>query len=90
MFRHSFTKCTQLLKMPSNEGLGFARRTHPYKVLVLGGSYGGLGAALNLWDLCNGRSARFSAAQDKSLCSSKIPVDITIVDERDGYCESNS
>ncbi|EXJ83973.1 hypothetical protein A1O3_04640 [Capronia epimyces CBS 606.96] len=77
--------------MPSNEGLGLGvavagrTRTHPFRVLVLGGSYGGLGAALNLLDLCNGRPARFSSDQVQPLNRGKIPVDITVVDERDGY-----
>ncbi|EXJ79477.1 hypothetical protein A1O1_08741 [Capronia coronata CBS 617.96] len=71
--------------MPSNEGLGATGRMRPFKVLILGGSYGGLGTALNLLDLCNGRSARFSAAQVEPHDHGKIPVDITIVDERDGY-----
>ncbi|KAL2429475.1 Oxidoreductase OXR1 [Exophiala dermatitidis] len=71
--------------MPSNEGLGLAGRANPFKVLILGGSYGGLAAALNLLDLCNGRPARFTAATAEPFTHGKIPVDITIVDERDGY-----
>lgn len=55
----------------------------PIRVLVLGGGYGGLAAALNLHDLCSGRAARM-ALQDP--VGPKIPVEITVVDERDGYC----
>ncbi|RDW78292.1 FAD protein [Coleophoma crateriformis] len=56
----------------------------PLRVLVLGGSYGGLGAALNLLDLCNGKPTRFSGvlAEEKKPV---IPVQIKVVDERDGY-----
>lgn len=57
----------------------------PFKVLVLGGCYGGLSAALNLVDLSEGRAAR----QGNGVVpghDGKIPIDVTIVDERDGYC----
>lgn len=61
----------------------------PFKVLILGGSYGGLSAALNLIDLAEGRAAR----QGNGVVpghDGKVPVDITIVDERDGFCTSLS
>lgn len=57
----------------------------PFKVLVLGGCYGGLSAALNLVDLSEGRAAR----QGNGVVpghDGKIPIHVTIVDERDGYC----
>jgi hypothetical protein len=76
--------------MPSNEGLGgLSSRTaaNPFKVLVIGGSYGGLGATLNLLDLCNGRQPRFAGDPPPLSGPGKIPVDITVVDEKDGYCE---
>lgn len=73
--------------MPSNEGAGVSHRIDPFKVLVIGGSYGGLATSLNLWDLCNGRSARFNAALENEPNDVKIPVEITVVDEKDGYCE---
>lgn len=47
----------------------------PYKVLIAGCSYAGLSAAVNLLEQC-----------DKT--DSPIPVDVTIVDERDGFCAS--
>lgn len=57
----------------------------PFKVLVLGGCYGGLSAALNLVDLSEGRAARQGNGAVPGH-DGKIPIDITIVDERDGYC----
>lgn len=60
----------------------------PYKALVLGGSYGGLSAALNLIDLCDARPARCGRG-DEPPAAEKISVDVTIVDERDGFCKSD-
>ncbi|OGE55891.1 hypothetical protein PENARI_c003G01832 [Penicillium arizonense] len=57
----------------------------PYKVLVIGGSYAGLAATLNLIDLCHGRKCRFNLDPNAVAPEKKIPVQITIVDERDGY-----
>lgn len=67
----------------------------PFKVLVVGGSYGGLSAALNLQDICSGRAARCGpdakkAALDGTYAGHDGPqfaVDITVVDERDGFCK---
>jgi len=71
--------------MPSNEGIASTLHSSPFKVLVLGGSYAGLGAALNLLDLCEGRSPRFASQPADTSKFSKIPVKITLVDEKDGY-----
>jgi NADH dehydrogenase FAD-containing subunit len=65
--------------------------TQLFKVLVVGGSYGGLSAALNLQDLCHGRAPRCgpTPAEGEPVDVVKTPqcaVDITIVDERDGFC----
>ncbi|KAJ5301897.1 hypothetical protein PENANT_c062G08435 [Penicillium antarcticum] len=57
----------------------------PYKVLVIGGSYAGLAATLNLIDLCHGRKCRFNLDPNAAAPEKKIPVQVTIVDERDGY-----
>lgn len=62
------------------------------RVLVVGGSYGGLATALNLLDLSQGKAARFSAGQTASdpvtlKAPTSTPVQVTIVDERDGYCK---
>ncbi|KAL4891456.1 hypothetical protein BDV59DRAFT_182692 [Aspergillus ambiguus] len=57
----------------------------PFKVLVVGGSYAGLAATLNLLDLCHGRKGRFNLDAADNGPGKKVPVEITIVDERDGY-----
>lgn len=64
--------------------------TTPFKVLVVGGSYGGLSVALNLQDLCRGKAPRCGPTPDKDQDDLKIPhipIHITIVDERDGFCK---
>lgn len=66
-----------------------AAESTPFKVLILGGCYGGLSAALNLIDLAEGRAAR----QGNGVLpghDGQVPVDITIVDERDGFCKQSS
>jgi hypothetical protein len=74
--------------MPSVEHIDAGDGQKPVKVLVIGGCYGGLATALNLLDLCHGRPARFSGAQSPAQeLRPTLPVDIKIVDERDGYCE---
>lgn len=56
------------------------------RVLVAGGSYAGLSVTLNLLDLCNGLSPRFSGTNTPTDRSQQTPVEVTIVDERDGFC----
>jgi hypothetical protein len=62
----------------------------PAKDLVLSGSCGGFSAALNLLDICNGKPARTTihipAIGGAIKCV--VPIQIKIVDERDGYCKS--
>lgn len=69
----------------------------PVKVLVVGGSYSGLSAALNLLDLCSGKQARLTAIAeshnptvDDGLVrkTPSVPIEISIVDERSGFCRS--
>jgi len=71
--------------MPSNEGPNTVQAVP--KVIVIGGSYSGLAATVNLIDLCDGKPPRFTSTPSDVVSSkSKLAVDITIVDERDGYC----
>jgi hypothetical protein len=58
----------------------------PFRVLIVGGSYSGLAATLNLIDLCHGRKCRFNLNENDKAPQKRIPVQVTIVDERDGYC----
>ncbi|RAH73225.1 putative pyridine nucleotide-disulfide oxidoreductase AMID-like [Aspergillus aculeatinus CBS 121060] len=69
--------------MPSNEGLVSLARE--FRVLIVGGSYGGLASAMTLIDLCRGRLARFNFTPNAQPPQHRIPIQITLVDERDGY-----
>lgn len=60
----------------------------PFRVLILGGCYGGLSTALNLLDLSEGRAARQGSGVVPGH-DGKIPIEVTIVDERDGFCMYN-
>jgi hypothetical protein len=65
----------------------------PFRVLVVGGCYAGVSAALNLQDLCSGRAPRCGRSgegEDLTPKTQNIAIDITIVDERDGFCEANA
>lgn len=58
------------------------------RVLILGGCYGGLSAAVNLLDLSQGYSPRMNS--EPYTHHPDLPtfnIEITIVDERDGYCK---
>lgn len=71
-----------LEETPSN-----AAPSPPYRILVIGSSYGGLATTLNLLDLCQQLPTRFKPEQNLTPVSPiEIPVQITLVDERDGFC----
>lgn len=53
------------------------------RVLIVGGCYAGLATATNLLDLSEGRAPRFSP--DEPASTSRYSLEITIVDERDGF-----
>lgn len=56
---------------------------NPIRVVIVGGCYAGLAAATNLLDLCEGRPPRF--APTTVHLKQQIPIEIIIIDERDGY-----
>ena len=57
------------------------------RVLVSGGSYAGLSVTLNLLDLCNGLPSRFTGEKTAPDATQQVPLEVTIVDERDGFCK---
>lgn len=91
--RLSFQSSTRLFTttttMPSNDGAP-GTATQPCRVLIIGGSYAGLSTALTLVDLSRGQIPRFSYDREIAPPAHRIPVQITVVDERDGYCKDCS
>ncbi|KAK3989745.1 hypothetical protein QBC44DRAFT_240911 [Cladorrhinum sp. PSN332] len=61
----------------------------PFRILVVGGSYGGLSAALNLQDLCSNKNPRCGPkpveGEERLDIPPQVDIDITIIDERDGF-----
>lgn len=60
----------------------------PVRVFIAGGSYAGLSTALNLLDLASGASPRMAGQAYPHVTDfEKMAVEITIADERDGFCK---
>ncbi|KAF1917506.1 hypothetical protein BDU57DRAFT_471249 [Ampelomyces quisqualis] len=76
---------------PSNisDALGALRLSNPHRVLVVGCAYGGISAVINLLEYAHGR-ARESVypGPDFKGAKSNRGVEITVIDERDGYFHS--
>lgn len=58
------------------------------RVFIAGGCYAGLSAALNLMDLSQGHVPRMARGEPYNHHPDlpSVDVQITIADERDGYC----
>ena len=70
----------------SLEGLSLGS---PHRILVVGCAYGGISAVLNLLDFAQGKSRQsVYPGPDFNGAQSRRGVDITVIDERDGYCAS--
>ena len=92
LFRRTQQSLSSLLrsyKMGIKQEYSVKESISPVKVLVVGGSYGGLAAALNLLDLCKGKQGRCSRdVEAADGLRVNVPIQIKFVDERDGYCKS--
>lgn len=73
--------------MRLTETLSSVSSSGPHRVLVVGCAYGGISAVLNLLEYAQGR-ARQSVypGPDFKGARSRRGVEITVIDERDGYC----
>jgi hypothetical protein len=61
----------------------------PFRILIAGGAYAGVSAAVNLLDLSLGRPARLDPEKvPVGEALDGVPVEIYLVDERDGYCRT--
>lgn len=60
----------------------------PHRVLIVGCAYGGISAVVNLLDLAQGKPRdTVYPTPDMAGKKSKQGVEITVIDERDGYCK---
>lgn len=71
------------------DALGSLSLPNPHRVLVVGCAYGGISAVINLLEYVQGRS-RQSVYPGPDFKGTKTTrgVEITVIDERDGYCAS--
>jgi thioredoxin reductase len=69
-----------------------SKAKNPTKVLIVGGYYAGLAAALNLSDLCSGKPSRGGHPPTPPEVEPQpiLPIEIKILDERDGFCKKFS
>jgi hypothetical protein len=80
------------LRFASMASTEISKAKSPTKVLIVGGSYAGLAAALNLADLCSGKPSRGANPPSPPEANPQpaLPVEIKILDERDGFCKIHS
>jgi len=70
------------------DSLGSLSLSSPHRVLIVGCAYGGISALVNLLDLAQGKPRdTVYPVPDLSGRKSKNGVEITVIDERDGYCK---
>lgn len=79
------------MKMPNlTDALGGMSLSTPHRVLVVGCAYGGIAAIVNLLELSNGKArAPIYPGPDFKGAKSRRGVEVTVIDERDGYCASS-
>ena len=64
------------MRMPNlTDAPGGMSLSSPHRILVVGCAYGGIAATVNLLELAKGAKSRRG-------------VEVTVIDERDGYCAS--
>jgi hypothetical protein len=80
------------MKIPSvTDAFGNLTLSNPHRVLIVGCAYGGISAVINLLEYSRG-AARQSVypGPDFEGTKSQRGVEITVIDERDGYCTSHN
>jgi len=84
----SFTTAYRIFLTMRLQDFSSLSLSSPHRVLIVGCAYGGISALVNLLDLSLGR-ARQSVypGPDFKGIKSRDGVEITVIDERDGYCK---
>lgn len=68
--------------------MGSLPESHAIRIFVAGGSYAGVASAVNLLDLSQGLNPRQNEETYEFHSDLKtFDIEVTMVDERDGYCE---
>jgi hypothetical protein len=69
--------------------IGSLSLSSPHRVLVVGCAYGGVSAVVNLLEYANGKGRQsIYPGPDFKDVKSRRGVEVTVIDERDGYCAS--
>jgi hypothetical protein len=69
------------------DALGNLTLSNPHRILIVGCAYGGISTVINLLEYSQGRARQsvYPGPDFKGARSSR-GVEITVIDERDGYC----
>lgn len=78
------------MRLPDvTDALGNLTLSNPHRVLVIGCAYGGISAVINLLEYSQGRARPdVYPGLDFHGVKSERGVEVTVIDERDGYCTS--
>jgi hypothetical protein len=78
------------MRMPNlTDAIGGMSLSSPHRVLVVGCAYGGIAAIVNLLELNNGKARQpIYPGPDFKGTKSRRGIEVTVIDERDGYCAS--
>ncbi|KAF2993437.1 hypothetical protein E8E13_001174 [Curvularia kusanoi] len=78
------------MRMPNlSDAMGGMSLSSPHRILVVGCAYGGIAAIVNLLELSNGKSRQpIYPGPDFKGAKSRRGVEVTVIDERDGYFHS--
>lgn len=73
-----------------SDSLGNLALSNPHRVLVVGCAYGGISAVINLLEYSKGKARPpvYPGPDFKGAKSSR-GLEITVIDQRDGYCASS-
>jgi hypothetical protein len=78
------------MRLPNvTDALGNLTLSNPHRILIVGCAYGGISTVINLLEYSQGK-ARQSVypGPDFKGAKSNRGIEITVIDERDGYCAS--
>jgi hypothetical protein len=80
------------MRLPNvTDALSNLTLSKPHRILIVGCAYGGISAVINLLEYSQGK-ARQSVYPGPDFKGAKCSrgIEITVIDERDGYCASST